>query len=168
LITVTAEPYDGELAGRLVAALIAEINERYADEVQQWTEAEQKEDAIAYLAEVEPDLVRPPHGAFLVAWLDGGPAGCGALKPLDSDPSVGEIKRMYTLPEARRRGVSRILLTHLEAAAVDLGYRRIQLETGTEQPEAIGLYESHGWHRIEPYGRYRDTPSSVCLAKAVG
>jgi putative acetyltransferase len=109
-------------------------------------------------------MVRPPLGTFLVAWLDGTPAGCGALKPLDSDPTVGEIKRMYTAPSARRQGVSRRLLEHLERAAAELGYRRIQLETGLAQPEAMALYESHGWHRITPYGHYKHSPQSVCFA----
>jgi GNAT superfamily N-acetyltransferase len=72
---------------------------------------------------------------------------------------------MYTATSARRRGVSRAVLTRLEEIAAELGYRRIQLETGTAQPEAMALYASHGWRRIEPYGRYSDSPSSVCFAK---
>jgi GNAT superfamily N-acetyltransferase len=160
LITVTVEPYDGAVATALVQALLLDLNERYADV----DDAEDPDDDD-YLAEVTPAMVRPPLGTFLVAWLDGTPAGCGALKPLDSDPTVGEIKRMYTAPSARRQGVSRRLLEHLERAAAELGYRRIQLETGLAQPEAMALYESHGWHRITPYGHYKHSPQSVCFAK---
>jgi GNAT superfamily N-acetyltransferase len=160
LITVTVEPYDGAVATALVQALLLDLNERYADV----DDAEDPDDDD-YLAEVTPAMVRPPLGTFLVAWLDGTPAGCGALKPLDSDPTVGEIKRMYTAPSARRQGVSRRLLEHLERAAPELGYRRIQLETGLAQPEAMALYESHGWHRITPYGHYKHSPQSVCFAK---
>jgi len=160
LITVTVEPYDGAVAVALVQALLLDLNERYADV----DDAEDPDDDD-YLAEVTPAMVRPPLGTFLVAWLDATPAGCGALKPLDSDPSVGEIKRMYTAPSARRQGVSRRLLEHLERAAAELGYRRIQLETGLAQPEAMALYESHGWHRITPYGHYKHSPQSVCFAK---
>ena len=72
---------------------------------------------------------------------------------------------MYTAPTARRRGISRALLGRLEEIASDLGYRRLQLETGTGQPEAMALYESAGWHRITPYGHYKDSPDSVCFAK---
>jgi len=154
------EPYDGAVAVALVQALLLDLNERYADV----DDAEDPDDDD-YLAEVTPAMVRPPLGTFLVAWLDATPAGCGALKPLDSDPSVGEIKRMYTAPSARRQGVSRRLLEHLERAAAELGYRRIQLETGLAQPEAMALYESHGWHRITPYGHYKHSPQSVCFAK---
>lgn len=165
MIQLTEEPYDGPIATALVAALHQDINERYAAEMTDWTEAEVEADMVAYLAEVNPALVTPPHGSFVVAWLDGEPAGCGALKPVDDVAGVGEIKRMYTVPGARRRGVSRAVLAELEARAAALGYRRLQLETGTEQPEALALYESHGWERIEPYGRYKDEPSSVCFAK---
>lgn len=164
MIELTEEPYDGEVATTLVAALLVDINERYAHEIADMTEAEAAEDDREYLAEVTPELVSRPLGAFVVARLDGRPVGCGALKPF---PLAGtaEVKRMYTAPEARRRGVSRAVLGRLEVVASELGYTRMQLETGTEQPEALALYESHGWHRIPPYGRYRASPSSVCFAK---
>jgi GNAT superfamily N-acetyltransferase len=165
LITITEEPYDGAVAVALVQALLEDLNERYADEDElRGAEAPTDED---YLAEVTPELVRPPKGTFLVAWLDGGPAGCGAVKPLHLDTAKGEIKRMYTVPTARRRGVSRALLEALEVRAAELGYRELQLETGLAQPEAVALYESHGWHRITPYGAYRHSPQSVCFAKAI-
>jgi len=162
LITITEEPYDGPVAAVLVGALMADLNERYAD-IDEPDDPGDEE----YLAEVTPAMVRAPLGTFLVAWLDGDPAGCGALKPMDSDPSVGEIKRMYTAPTARRRGVSRALLVRLEEGAAALGYRRVQLETGSAQPEAVALYESHGWHRITPYGRYKHSPESICFAKEI-
>ena len=113
-------------------------------------------------------MVSPPQGCFVVAWLDDVAVGCGALKPLRAGERVGEIKRMHTLPSARRQGVSRALLAHLEDAARRLDYRRLQLETGTAQPEALALYEAHGWHRITPYGRYKDSGESVCFAKDLG
>jgi GNAT superfamily N-acetyltransferase len=165
LITVTEEPYDGPVATELVQALLVELNERYADEVEAGL-ADQPDDA-AYLGEVTPVMVRPPTGTFLVAWSDGEPVGCGAVKPLDSDPAVGEIKRMYTAPRARRRGVGKVLLLELEARAAALGYHHLQLETGLAQPEAVAMYEQHGWHRIEPYGHYKDSPQSVCFAKSL-
>ena len=160
MIELTEEPYDGEVALRLVDRLRIELNERYADHA----EADDPDDDD-YLAEVTPERVRRPLGAFVVAWLDGEAVGCGALKPLDHNPVHAEIKRMYTLPGARRRGVSRTLLGRLEVIAVELGYAWIQLETGLAQPEAIALYETHGWHRIMPYGHYRHSPMSVCFAK---
>jgi GNAT superfamily N-acetyltransferase len=165
VIELSEERYDSPEATELVRELHADINERYAAEIEQMTAEEVAEDDAAYLAEVTPELVAPPLGTFVVAHLDGRPVGCGALKPVDGQPGVAEIKRMYTRSTARRRGVSRRILARLEQAAVDLGYREIRLETGAEQPEAVALYEAHGWHRIAPYGRYKDSPSSICFAK---
>ena len=168
MIRLTEEPYDSEVAGRLVAALTADINERYADETDPWTPEEEAADIAAYLAEVDPVVVRPPLGTFVVAWLEGEAVGCGAVKLTDPADDLGEVKRMYTVPEARRQGVAAAILVHLEARAAALGIRRLRLETGTAQPEALALYESHGWARITPYGRYRDEPSSVCFGKSIG
>lgn len=168
MITITEEPYDGDLGTGLVRTLMAELNERYADEDHldhaELVQAVEEGDA-AYLAEVTGEQTTRPRGVFLVAWLDDAVAGCGALKPLDKDPTMAEIKRMYTAPPARRQGVGREILERLEAIAAELGYRGIQLETGLAQPEALALYEAHGWHRIEPYGHHRESPLSVCFAK---
>lgn len=165
MITLTEEPYEHPAAVALVAALLAETNVRYADEIAHLTEEELAEGDADYLNEVTPELVRRPHGTFVVAWIDGQAVGCGALRALDAADRVGEIKRMYTDPSARRSGVSRAVLARLEEVAAELGYQRLQLETGTAQPEALALYEGQGWHRIEPYGRWKDAPSSVCFAK---
>lgn len=160
MIELTEEAYDSEVVVELVAALNIEINERYADDGGTVDPGDEN-----YLAEVTPGLVTRPVGAFLVARVDGRPVGCGAVKPYDGSTVVAEVKRMYTEPSVRRRGVGRAILARLEAVASELRYERIQLETGTAQPEAIALYESTGWHRIDPYGFYKDSPQSVCFAK---
>jgi GNAT superfamily N-acetyltransferase len=165
VIALTEEPYDGEVAAALVGALLVEINERYAHEIEGMTEEELAAEDAEYLAEVTPALVSRPRGTFVVARVGGAPVGCGALKPFPERPATAEVKRMYTVPSARRQGISWAVLDRLEEVARELGYQRMQLETGTAQPEAVALYEKHGWHRIEPYGRYRDSPSSVCFAK---
>ena len=165
MIELTEEPYDSPVAVALVADLLDEINERYAHEIEAMTPEELAAEDAEYLAEVTPEMVARPQGVFLVAWLDGEPAGCGALKPVPDLATTAEVKRMYTAPGARRRGVSRAILERLEDIARELGYEHLQLETGTAQPEALALYESHGWHRIPPYGRYKDSPSSVCYGK---
>ncbi|MDP1819940.1 MAG: GNAT family N-acetyltransferase [Acidimicrobiales bacterium] len=165
MIELTEEPYDGGLAEGLIAGLLADLDERYAADLDGLTSEEVAADQAAYLAEVRAEEVRRPVGIFVVAHLDGNPVGCGAVRALDAARRVGEIKRMYTLPTARRRGVSRAILQRLEAVAQELGYRHLQLETGVQQPEAVALYESAGWYRIEPYGHYRASPWSVCLAK---
>ena len=112
----------------------------------------------------------PPAGAFVVAYLevDGGdllPVGCGGIRRVPGVDATCELKRMYVAPEARGRGVARSLLDHLEDEARALGCSALWLETGTEQPEAIALYESHGYEPIPGFGRYKDEPKSRSFAK---
>ena len=110
--------------------------------------------------------VTPPLGVFLVARADGEPVGCGAVRPLVDGPAdVAEIKRMYTTPEARGRGISRAILARLEAEAAGFGYRRVQLESGLRQPEALRLYETSGYQRIADYGQYAGHELTVCFGK---
>lgn len=105
-----------------------------------------------------------PHGTFLLACHEGLPVGIGGWRTLDVSSYSGirdddaEIKRMYVRATTRRRGVARRLLGALERTATDAGRRRIVLETGTAQPEAIALYEAGGYAPMtERYGRYAYT-----------
>ena len=161
MIQLTQEPYDGTVGTALVLALLADLNLRYGEPD---TAEEQAASDAAYLAQVVAAEVAPPHGTFVVAWVDGEPVGCGALRPSGLD-GVAEIKRMYTAPGHRGRGVGAAVLARLEAVAADLGYRALRLETGTPQPEAIRLYETRGWAPTETFGYYADHPDTVCLAK---
>ena len=149
-------PYDHPDAAALVDALFHDLNERYGAE---------EDDGEGYLGEVTPEKVAPPDGVFLVAYLDGAPVACGGIKRWSG--TTAEVKRMYTAPAGRRRGAARAVLRELEASARTLGYTAVRLETGDEQPEALRLYESAGYGRITPYGRYRDDPRSKCFEKAL-
>ena len=102
----------------------------------------------------------PPAGVFLVARLEGEPAGCGGVCRLDDD--TAEIRRMYVVPSARGRGVGRAILDRLLDEARALGYRRIRLETGNRQLEAMRLYERAGFRRGDCWGPYVDDPRSRC------
>lgn len=108
----------------------------------------------------------PPAGAFVVVERDGAGVGCGGFRRCDSGPpATAEVKRLFTVPEARGAGIARFLMADLEVRAAVQGYEHLWLETGTAQPEAIGLYEATGYVRIDPYGEYRDSPQSVSFAK---
>src|SRR4051812_45302164 len=56
----------------------------------------------------------------VVAYHDGKPAGCGAIKRY-SDTEM-EVKRMYVLPEFRGLGIAKGILTELESWATELGF----------------------------------------------
>ncbi|PZS32717.1 MAG: GNAT family N-acetyltransferase [Pseudonocardiales bacterium] len=110
-----------------------------------------------------------PRGIFVVGYLDGTAIACGGWRAHDPGPEFAEgdaeIKRMYVVPAARGRGLSRVVLAELERRAVAAGRRRLVLETGIRLPEAIGLYVSSGYSEIPRFGVYRDNPSSRCFGK---
>jgi GNAT superfamily N-acetyltransferase len=143
---------DSPAAAPLVRDLLAELHARYGQ-----PDADPDRLTAADLA--------PPRGAFVVAWLDAAAVGCGGLRRYAD--GVAELKRMYVAPPWRGRGVARAVLARLEARAAELGYRRLLLETGLRQPEAMALYASAGYEAIEPYGYYRSSPLSRCFGKSL-
>ncbi|HTN81052.1 MAG TPA: GNAT family N-acetyltransferase [Acidimicrobiales bacterium] len=148
MIQVVEGRIDVEPGLSLVAALLDELRSLYGEE---------DEDAPA------PDDLAPPNGRFYIAMRDREPVGCGGVKHFAD--GIGEVKRMYVVPAARRTGVARMVLTELEAEARRRGYRELRLETGVKQPEAIGLYQSAGFELIPCWGIYEQAPLSRCLAK---
>jgi ribosomal protein S18 acetylase RimI-like enzyme len=114
----------------------------------------------------------PPHGLFLLVYLEGRAVACGGWRVHDGDEpdfedGDTEIKRMYVAPDARGRGLARALLAELEHTAALAGRKRVVLETGQRQPEAIALYRSSGYREIAKFGVYRQDPDSVCFAKEI-
>jgi putative acetyltransferase len=100
---------------------------------------------------------------FVVARAGTYAVACGAVRELE--PAIGEIKRMFVRPEYRARGLGRAILAALEARARELGYSVLRIETGSRQPEAIGLYTSAGYAAIPPFGKYVGNPFSHCFEK---
>jgi putative acetyltransferase len=117
---------------------------------------------------VDPAEVSPGRGAFLVAYQDEQPVGCGAIRRLAPEVDVAEVKRVYVRPPARGRGVGAAILTALEAEARALGASRLVLEMGERQPEALALYRRAGFAPIPLFGEYLGSPLSLCLGKPLG
>jgi GNAT superfamily N-acetyltransferase len=91
------------------------------------------------------------------------PIACGAFKEFDTN--TVEIKRMYTIPIFRSKGVASKILNELELWAAQLGYQKCILETGKKQPEAIHLYQKCGYKITENYGQYAGIENSICFNK---
>ncbi|WP_253779474.1 GNAT family N-acetyltransferase [Goodfellowiella coeruleoviolacea] len=141
------------------AKLIAEVQQEY---VRRYGDPD--------ITPVDPAEFAAPRGLFLVGYLDGEPVACGGWRVPSEDtehvlPGDAEMKRMYVVPAARGRGLARRVLAELERTAAEAGHRRMILETGTKQPEAIALYTSAGYQPTTKFGVYRDDENSVCLAK---
>ena len=135
-------PWDDPDVQRLAADQQAEVRARYGG----------KEEPGAHPTAADVSVV-------LVARDDDGtPLGCGALRALGD--GIAEVKRMYVVPAARGRGVSKAVLAGLEDAARERGWTTLRLETGPMQPEAIGLYEGAGYRPIAAFGAYVGDPDA--------
>jgi GNAT superfamily N-acetyltransferase len=118
----------------------------------------------------DPGEFEPPAGAFFVGYRDAVPVMTGAwrFRPdvtrlASSRPA--ELKRMYVVPAARRAGLARLMLAHLEATARAAGADVMVLETGTAQPEAMALYLAAGYEPVEPFGHYAWSPRNRCYGR---
>jgi ribosomal protein S18 acetylase RimI-like enzyme len=117
-----------------------------------FAELRRRSDAVLDLTRgtsAEPHELRPPVGAFLIAYRDGEPVGCGAVKHCSGEPS--DIKRMWVAQSARGVGVGRRILSKLERLARDSGATAVRLETNKELVEAIALYRSSGYEEVSAF-----------------
>ncbi|MGE0006899.1 MAG: GNAT family N-acetyltransferase [Parvibaculaceae bacterium] len=116
---------------------------------------------------IDIETLASPDIHFFVARRNGEALGCGAL--WHRDPAYGEVKRIYVRPEARGLKLSKLILAALEDNARGHGLKTIKLETGTLQPEALGLFTAWGFMRCGPYADYpTDDPYSIFMEKPVG
>ena len=88
---------------------------------------------------------------------------CGSLK--EESLKRMEVKRMYTRPESRSRGLASMVLSELETWAREMFYDKCILETGKKQPYAIQLYKKNGYQLIPNYGQYQGIVNSLCFEK---
>lgn len=101
----------------------------------------------------------------VVVYENGKPIGCGAIK--EYAPNTMEIKRMYTSPGNRGKGIATRVLTELEKWTNELSCKKCILETGKRQSEAIGLYKKNGYKLIPNYGQYAEIENSLCFEKEI-
>jgi DNA-binding MarR family transcriptional regulator/ribosomal protein S18 acetylase RimI-like enzyme len=98
---------------------------------------------------VRPEEVSGNAGAFFVAYEEGRPVGCGALRRLE--PRVGEIRHVWVHPDARRLGLARRLLDALEREAAGRGFDVVRLDTHATLTEAQAMYRACGYREIPRY-----------------
>lgn len=115
-----------------------------------------------------PDLAQftTPTGLFVVARVGGAVVACGAIVRVDAE--TAEVKRMFVHPDHRGRGLARAVIAELEKRARAGGYRRLRLETGKRQPEAIALYRAVGYRETARYAPWENDALSVCFEKQLG
>lgn len=99
----------------------------------------------------------------VVLYENAQPQSCGAIK--EFGPKIMEVKRMYTVPGSRGKGLAGMVLKELEKWAAELSFEKCILETGKKQPEAISLYQKSGYRIIPNYGQYTGVENSICFEK---
>lgn len=143
-------------------AMDAEIGPRYAGRLLDVDpiEAERMANALA----VDPATIP----VTIIATVDGRPVGHAALRDLGQEFEGSlEVKRVFVAADVRGSGVSRLLMAELERLGAAAGARRLILQTGDRQPEAVALYERIGYTRIPTYPPYLPITFSQCFAKAI-
>lgn len=151
-VVIEDAPLTSPDARALIARLNAELDERYPE-------------PGANFFQLDPDEVAPGRGAFVIASRAGIAIACGGVRLLEGvTPRTAEVKRMFVDPAARGGGIARRVLAVLTARARSLGARRLVLETGARQPEAVALYARAGFQKVAPFGEYVGSPQSVCMA----
>ncbi|MEC4004158.1 GNAT family N-acetyltransferase [Flavobacterium sp. SUN052] len=101
----------------------------------------------------------------LICYEDEVAIAIGAYKEYDFE--TAEMKRMFTLPEYRGKGIASKILTELELWAKEENYKVALLETGYMQKDAIYLYEKLGYKIIENFGQYIGVENSICMKKSL-
>ncbi len=101
------------------------------------------------------------RSAFVVAYADGVPYGCGALRPFTE--TAAEVKRVYARPNTQ--GVGTAIIKALEAKAQALGYTRLVLETRRVNTAAIAFYHKLGFSDCPNFGKYTEQETALCMAK---
>jgi GNAT superfamily N-acetyltransferase len=149
-VRVREARFDDPAVQKLVADALAELSARYGGSGDDTP-----------LGRTDFD---PPDGRFFVAEIGGELVGCAGWRRHGAD---AELKRMFTLAAARGRGVARTVLAAIEESARAAGCRRVILETGDRQPEAISLYSRSGYRRIPDFGHYAGEQGVLSLAKSL-
>ena len=113
-------------------------------------------DAAAFEEELAslPGKYSPPDGQLLLALIDDTPAGCVALRKIDSEAC--EMKRMFVYPAYHGHGVGKALGEAVIDAAREANYRVMRLDTRIRQIEAQQLYSRLGFRSIAPYYELTD------------
>ena len=132
----------------LIRAFVAWHRQRHQKDlslIDQYFDAKAFEEELATL----PGKYAPPKGRLQLALYNDQPAGCIALRELDT--RICEMKRMFVYPELQGKGIGRALAETLIREAKTIGYTRMQLDTSVRQVEAQTLYRSLGFKEIAPY-----------------
>jgi ribosomal protein S18 acetylase RimI-like enzyme len=97
-----------------------------------------------------PGRYAPPGGRLLLAYADGEPAGCVAMRKIGD--GTCEMKRLFVRPQFQGRGIGRLLVDSIIESARAAGYGKMRLDTyPPKMAKAVEMYRSHGFYLIDAY-----------------
>lgn len=132
---------------KLVSLLDTDLSKRYGNKQKQY----KKYNKVDYIKVV------------VLVYNKDTPVACGAIKEYNN--SSAELKRVYVVNQYRKQGIAKKIISELEKMAKIQGFKYLILETGIKQFEAISLYNSLGYKKIENYGPYIGNENSICMKK---
>ena len=112
----------------------------------------------AYFDAILARVQAVPDGRLYIAWCDGQPAGCIALRRLDD--TTCELKRLYVRPAFRGRGIAGVMMQRILDDARAIGYTVMLLDTLPFLTSAIKMYRALGFYDIPPYN---DSPLDTTI-----
>ncbi|WP_344489256.1 GNAT family N-acetyltransferase [Glycomyces endophyticus] len=149
--TLSRTPYSSPVARALCGEVQAEYVVRYG------------EGDMTELADAD---FEPPNGDFIVVYDEAGePVGCGGWRSHGED---AEMKRVFVRASARRQGLAKRIVAAVEASAAAAGRKRVILETGPMQPEAVAMYGLLGYTPVPAFGYYGQEEGSIHLGRELG
>jgi len=97
-----------------------------------------------------PGKYAAPTGGLFLITVENQTAGCAALRKFDDE--ICEMKRLFVRDDFRGSGLGKMLIERLIKEAKEIGYKKMRLDTlPGKMPQAVKLYESHGFQKIKPY-----------------
>ena len=111
-------------------------------------------------------MAEPDTTVFIARDQAGAAIGMGALKRHGG--GLGEVKRMFTRPDARGAGLAGRIVSAIESLARQEGLQRLALETGAVASfgSAWRVYERAGFSRCGAFLDYPpDSPHNIYYEK---
>ena len=99
----------------------------------------------------------------IVVYEGNKAVGGGAIRRYNDEDI--ELKRVFVHAEYQGQGIGSKLVSLLIEWAMELGYKRMILETGELLAESCAVYKKLGFQVISNYGPYVDMEESLCMAK---
>ncbi|WP_348945114.1 GNAT family N-acetyltransferase [Chitinibacter sp. FCG-7] len=108
-------------------------------------------------------------GDFWLLLENASIIGCIAVRIIDQNACVGEIKRYFVLPSHQRQGLGGALIAHAIGFAKLSGLKKIRLDSMKQSTAALAIFRKHGFYEIP---KYNDNPVAEvfmekCMADSV-